>query len=281
MKLEVDKESILYDYLKDNVNESKNTIKGFLTKKMVNVNGKIITRYDYKVKSGDIITIGNNVIDAFKKEIKIIYEDEDIIVVDKPSGMLTIATLKEKEKTMYSILSNYVKKQNKNNKIFVVHRLDRDTSGLIIFAKNEKIKNKLQDNWNENTIRKYNAVVHGEINNSGSIKLKLKNSNSNMTYVSNDGELAITEYKRLDGNSKSSYIEINILTGKKNQIRVSFAHIGNPLYGDKKYGIKDNSKRLMLHASYIELKEYKDRKNVIFKSNIPRDFNFYKKEDNR
>ena len=279
MNIKVTKESLLYDYLKENINESKNTIKGFLTKKMVNVNGKIITRYDYKVKVGDVITIGNNVIDAFSKEIKIIYEDNDIVVVNKPSGLLTIASLKEKERTMYSILSSYVKKENKNNKIFVVHRLDKDTSGVIIFAKNEKIQNKLQSNWNDNSIRKYIAVTHGSINDKGVIKLKLKNSNTNQTYVSENGELAITEYKKIDGNDKYSLVDINILTGKKNQIRVSLSHIGYPILGDKKYGIKDDAKRLMLHASSIILKEYKDKKNIEFKANIPRDFNCYKKVD--
>ena len=158
MNLNVKYESILYDYLKDNVKESKNTIKGFLSKKMVSVNGKIITKYDYEVKVGDMITIGNNKIDAFNKELKIIYEDKDIIVVDKPSGLLTISTSKEKDKTLYSILSSFIKKENKNNKIFVVHRLDKDTSGVIIFAKNEKTKVYLQNNWNDNAIRKYIAI---------------------------------------------------------------------------------------------------------------------------
>ena len=281
MNLNVKYKALLYEYLKDNLKESKNTIKGFLTKKMVSVNGKIITKYDYEVKEGDSIIIGNNVIDAFNKEFKIIYEDKDIIVVDKPSGLLTISTSKEKEKTLYSILSNYVKKDNKNNKIFVVHRLDKDTSGVIIFAKNEKIKEYLQSNWNENAIRKYVAICHGNMKDKDVIKLKLKTSDSNMTYVSPNGELAITEYKKISGDNNKSYVEINILTGKKNQIRVSFSHIGNPIFGDKKYGIKDDAKRLMLHANSITLKEYNGKKNIEFNSKPSREFNYFKKGDNK
>ena len=275
--LNVKEESTLYEYLRANLKYSKNTIKGFLTKKMVTVNGKTITKYDYPLHKGDTIVIGNTFIEAYKKEIDIIYEDRDIVVVNKPSGLLTIATEKEKERTLYSIVSNYVKEEDRRNKIFIVHRLDKDTSGVVVFAKNEKIKNELQSNWNENVKRKYVAIVHGNTKDEDTIKLSLKESNSGNTYVANGGDLAITKYKKIASDDNYSYVDIEILTGKKNQIRVSFAHINCPLLGDKKYGVKDDARRLMLHAYKLELTNPINKKKMEFLADTPKEFKYYKK----
>ena len=275
----VKKESILYDYLRNNLNESKNTIKGFLVKKMVSVNGKIITKYDYKLRVGDKIEIGNKSISTnYNKDIDIIYEDSNLIVVNKPSGLLTIATEKEKEHTLYNLVSSYVKENNKNNKIFIVHRLDKDTSGVVVFAKNEKIKNDLQNNWNKIATRKYIAIVHGKTKDKGSIEVSIKESkDGSHSFIANGGDKAITKYELLASNDEYSYVDIDILTGKKNQIRVSFAHIGCPLYGDKKYGIKDDSKRLMLHAYKLDLINPIDNKKMTFVAKTPKEFNYMKK----
>ena len=137
MKFIVKENEKLLEFLYKNINKSKNSVKNMLINKMVKVNNKVITKYDFILNVNDCVEI----IKKINEDIEIIYEDNDLIVVNKPSGLLTISTSKESEKTLYRYVSNYVKSINKNNKIFIVHRLDKDTSGLVLFSKSEKIKN--------------------------------------------------------------------------------------------------------------------------------------------
>jgi len=191
-----------------------------------------------------------------KKKLEILYEDKYLIIINKPSNLLTISTEKEKERTLFHYVYEYLKKKNKNNKVFIVHRLDKDTSGLVLFAKTEDIKYKLQDNW-DNTKRYYYAIVNGIVTNEkDTIESYLKETKTLLVYSSNDtknGKLAITQYEKLLNNTKYSLLKINILTGRKNQIRVHLNDIGHSIVGDKKYGIKNNPiRRLCLHAYYLE-----------------------------
>ncbi len=278
MNLKVNKESLLYDYLRDNLNESKNTIKGFLSKRMVTVNDKVVTKYDYKLKVNDNIKIGNTRIVNSTNLISIIYEDDNIVAVNKPSGLLVIATLKEKEKTLYNMVSNYVKDKDRRNKIFIIHRLDKDTSGVVLFAKSEKVKNLFQEDWNNLVKRKYVVVVHGNTKKEENIVLGLKESKDGLnTYVDKNGDKAITRYSKISGNDLYSYIDVEIDTGKKNQIRVSLSHIGYPIVGDKKYGIKDNADRLMLHAKSLDFIDPITNKKMHIEANEPKIFDYYKK----
>ena len=183
------------------------------------------------------------------KDIKIIYEDKDIIVVDKPYNLLTISN--GKEISLYNLVSEYVKKNNKKNKIFIVHRLDKDTSGLVVFAKNIKTKKYLQDNWDK-VERRYLALVSGITKEGEILKNYLKENKNHYVYVSNIGALAITEYTKIKEINNNSLLDINIKTGKKNQIRVQLSNIGHPILGDKKYG-SNNYKRLCLHAYKLVL----------------------------
>ena len=237
----IKKEERLIDYLK----QFKN-YKTLLKNGSVLVNNKIVTKYDYVLKINDEVTINKY---NKSKDIKIIYEDNDIIVVDKPYNLLTISN--GKEISLYNLVSDYVKKNNKNNKIFIVHRLDKDTSGLIVFAKNTKIKNYLQNNWNK-VERRYKALVSGVTKESDILKNYLKENKNHYVYVSNNGVLAITEYKKIKEINNNSLLDINIKTGKKNQIRVQLSNIGHPILGDKKYGT-NNYKRLCLHAYKLVL----------------------------
>jgi RluA family pseudouridine synthase len=210
-----------------------------------------------------------------KDKIKIIYEDKYIIVVEKPAKLLTIATNNELEKTMFHKVINYEKQKNKNNKIFIVHRLDKDTSGLLIFAKDEKTKKILQDNWDK-TIRKYIAVVEGKVERKKDIiKNCLTEDKYFMTHVTDEknGKIAITEYQRIKVSKSYSLLDINIKTGRKNQIRVHMKEIGHPIIGDKKYKSKTNPlNRLGLHAYYLELKHPITKEIMKFESKIPCDF---------
>ena len=276
MKLIVSKESELYDYLRENLNESKNTIKGFLTKRMITVNNKVVTKYNHIVKKNDEIIIGNTKIENVANKIDIIYEDDHIIAVNKPSSILTIATEKEKDRTLYNYVSNYIKEDNRKNKIFIIHRLDKDTSGIVIFAKDEKTKSMFQDNWNDNVKRTYLAVVHGKTDKEKTLILNMSESKDRLnTFVSNKGDKTITSYKTIKSNDEYSYIEIDIKTGKKNQIRVALSYDNTPIVGDKKYGIKDDAKRMMLHASKLEFIYPVTKKKMVLESKPDKLFNYY------
>lgn len=188
------------------------------------------------------------------KKLKIIYEDRYLIIVNKPAGEFTISRNNRYDNNLYDEVKTYVKKQNPKNKIFIVHRLDKDTSGLALFAKNEKVKYDLQKNW-QNVERKYYAVVSGKLNEKNvTLKDLLYETKSLDVVVTNSkklGKLAITNFNVIENNNKYSLLDINIETGRRNQIRVQLANTGHPILGDKKYG-KVKYKRMMLEAYYLK-----------------------------
>ena len=277
----VEEEMILIDYLRKTFTKlSKNNIKSLLSKEMVTVNNSVQTRYDYIVKKGDKIVIRDTKIKVkrYQKDINIIYEDNDILVINKPAGLLTIATSKEKDFTLYHFASSYLKEKNKNNKIFIIHRLDKETSGIVIFAKNQKTKNLFQNSWNKNILyRGYYAVVEGTLaKKEGTIKSYLTENNEYMVYSTSqkEGKLAITEYKVIKENNKYSLLDINIKTGRKNQIRVHMKENGNVIVGDKKYGSNINPiNRMALHAYKLEFIDPRTNKKKTLKTNMPTIFN--------
>jgi RluA family pseudouridine synthase len=209
-----------------------------------------------------------------KKKLDILYEDKFIIIVNKPANLLTISTEKEKERTLYHYVYDYLKQKNKNNKVFIVHRLDKDTSGIVMFAKDEKTKFYLQDNW-EKFKRGYVAIVYGKTKDKGVLKNYLNETKTHLTYVVNDknGKLAITEYQKVLENKKYTMLSLNLKTGRKNQIRVQLSHIGNPIIGDKKYGIKkDPIRRMALHSNYLSFIHPKTSKEIVIDIDIPESF---------
>ena len=207
-----------------------------------------------------------------KDRLKILYEDKHIIVVLKPAGLLTIGTEKEKERTLYHEVREYLRR--KNQKEFIVHRLDKDTSGIVLFAKSEKAKMKLQDNWDK-VIRKYYAIVLGKNIKDGTIKVKLNETKTLKTYVdNNNGKLAITNYKVLKEKGGYTLLDIDLVTGRKNQIRVSLDYIGCPIIGDKKYGKAPNPlRRLCLHAYLIEFDHPITHEHIKLEDKLPAIFN--------
>ena len=188
------------------------------------------------------------------KKLKIIYEDKYLIIVNKPSGEFTISRDNHYDNNLYDEVKEYVKKQNPKNKIFIVHRLDKDTSGLVLFAKNEKVKYDLQSNW-QNVERKYYAVVIGKLNETNAtlkdLLYETKGLDVVVTNIKKIGKLAITNFDVIKNNNKYSLLDINIETGRRNQIRVQLANISHPILGDKKYG-KVKYKRMMLEAYYLK-----------------------------
>lgn len=209
------------------------------------------------------------------KGLKIIHEDRDILVVDKPAGLLTIASATERERTAYHILTDYVRKgyTKSPKRVFIVHRLDRDTSGIVIFAKDERAKNTLQNQWDE-TEKKYLAVVYGRFpEKSGTITSYLTENAAHVVYSTLNktiGKLSTTAYRVLKETQDLSLIEVDLVTGRKNQIRVHFAGEGLPIVGDEKYGREnDGHKRMALHAYSISFLHPWSGKRMILKTEMP------------
>jgi len=270
----VKEKAMLLEFLLKNINNSKNSIKTILKNGNIFVNDKTITRYDYILDIGDIVEVKSSY-DVNNSKIEILYEDEYLIIVNKESGLLTISTEREKDKTLYKYISSYVKNKNKNSKIFIVNRLDKDTSGIVVFAKSENIKNILQNNWNESVkLREYVAVVHGVTKEHDVIKSYLKENREFIVYSTNDksGKFAITEYNRLKYNNYYSLLKINLHTGRKNQIRVHMKDISHPIVGDRKYGVKDLKCRLMLHSSKLFFIHPISSKEIKISCNYPDSF---------
>lgn len=277
MKIIVKKDGELLDYLYNNIDMPKKRIKQYLTHGAIFVNNTKTTKYNYRILPGMTIMIDTDSKNKKTLPFDILFEDDHIIVVNKPSGLLTIATAKEKEKTLYHIVREYLVSKDKNARVFIVHRLDKDTSGVVVLAKDEKTKNKLQENWNEYvSLREYVAVVHGRLNKeSDRIVQKLKETKTNLVYVSrdNDGKEAITNYKVIKENDDYSMVSITLETGRKNQIRVAFNTLHHPIVGDKKYStIKDNESRLFLHANRLKMYYPEIRKDILFETSTPNEF---------
>lgn len=205
----------------------------------------------------------------------ILYEDKELLVINKPAGLLTIATEKEKIRTLYHEAREYVKKQNPKNKIFIVHRLDKDTSGVLVFAKNERLKKELQSSWNQIAfLREYLAVVEGKVTKKkGMLQFYLtEDKYQNVHSTSKEkGELAITNYEVLSSTKAYSLLRVTIATGRKNQIRVGFSEIDHPIVGDKKYGAKKNPMgRMGLHASKLGI--VIKGKTYLWTAKVPKEF---------
>lgn len=215
------------------------------------------------------------------KGLTILYEDRDIIVIDKSAGLLTVKAMYEKERTAHHILTNYIRKGSFKSKkqLFVVHRLDRDTSGVLIFAKSIEAKENLKLQW-KNVRKKYAAVVHGVLKEkNGTITSYLAENEDYEVFSVRDsrkGELAITRYQVIKEAKKFSLLEIELLTGKKNQIRVHFSEKGHPIVGDNKYGKKGEPKsRLALHSHHLTFRHPHSGKELTFEAELPGFFKSY------
>ena len=207
------------------------------------------------------------------KKLKIVYEDKNLIVVNKPPKLLTVSTKKEKEATLYHEVRLYLKRKNKNNKVFIVHRLDYDTSGLVLFAKSIEVKNYFQENWDK-VIRRYMGIVIGKTKDKDTLKNYLKETKTNLVYVVSDKNacLAITSYSKIKENNNYTLLDIDIKTGRKNQIRVQLNHAGFPILGDKKYNPKVKAPRMYLHAYYLEFINPKTKEKIKLELDIPNEF---------
>lgn len=260
--------------------KSRNNIKSLLSHRQVLVDGQVVTKYNHPVKAGQEVSINWALVRDEKpvRGLQILYEDADIIIIDKPAGLLSIASDKEKERTAYHQLTEYVRTKDPENRIFIVHRLDRETSGVMLFAKNEDIKHSLQDNWKEAVVdRAYIAVVEGQVEKKeGRIKSWLQETKTRLVYSSSspgEGQEAVTHYKVLEAGAGYSLLEIRLETGRKNQIRVHMKDIGHSIIGDKKYGAMTNPiGRLGLHAHILAFYHPVSGELIRFETEVPKKF---------
>lgn len=264
---------LLLDILNDGLSNSfkHGKIKSFLEHSQVSINGVVTTKYNYPVQKGDSVSVCITPSNNIKIPFEVIYEDNYLIAINKPSGLLSVATDSEKENTAFRILKECGKT------VFVVHRLDRDTSGVLLFAKSREVKEKLQKNWDSTLYREYIAVCEGVFKEkSGRAESYLKESKTHIVYsdkFGKNGKKAITNYEVIKTSKKYSWLRINIETGRKNQIRVAMKDLGHPIAGDKKYGALTNPfKRLGLHASVLKIIHPVTEKVVTFEAKIPRCF---------
>lgn len=259
---------------------SRSSVKSLLGHRQVTVNEKVVTQFDYMLKPADSVVINNTRgnVELVHPKLRIIFEDSDLIVVEKKEGLLTVTTGRESETTAFLILKNYVKKSSTRNKIYTVHRLDRETSGVILFAKHSDAQHILRDNWHEIvTKRVYVAVVEGKVEKESDrivswlteneISLKISSSRTD-----NGGKEAITNYRLIKSNDEFSLLEIELETGRKNQIRVHMESIGHPIVGDRKYGSTTTIGRLALHARVLEFYHPMTSEPLHFETPVPREF---------
>lgn len=277
---QVEQDDTLLNFLLNNVKESRSKIKATLQGRGIKVNGKTVTQFDYPVAAGTKIEVSktkrNN--DRLKSRyVKIVYEDQYLVVIEKNIGILSMAA-GHKSLNVKAVLDDYFKKTRQRCTAHVVHRLDRDTSGLMIYAKDMETEQILEHNWHDIVFdRRYVAVVSGEMeNDEGTIENWLKDNKAYVTYsspVDNGGKYAITHFRTLDRTTEHSLVEFKLETGRKNQIRVHSADMGHPVCGDIKYGNGDDPiHRLCLHAYMLCFYHPVTRQPMEFQTMIPAQF---------
>ncbi|MGH7914078.1 MAG: RluA family pseudouridine synthase [Candidatus Binataceae bacterium] len=256
---------------------SRKQAKDLLRFRAVTVQGKAMVRHDTELEAGDVVTIvaRKQVADAALERhgLRIVYMDDAVIVVEKPAGLLSMGSEREKEKTAYRMLNAHLKSlmRTSQQQVFIVHRLDRETSGLMMFARNESAQGALQRNW-KGVSKRYLAVVEGVPGDvQGTLKDRLIESKSLMVRrVEEGGDLAITHYRVLRAKGDKSLLELTLETGRRNQIRVQLAALGHPVVGDRKYGAKtDPARRLALHSFELKFRHPVSGAPMEFHSALP------------
>ena len=271
----------LLPFVTENLPEIKRTrLKQMLAHNQIAVNGTPVRQFNHPVQPGDTVSVNftREFQVFYNRRLKIVYEDDDLLVVNKGYGLLSMGNDKVKDGTAYSILKDYLKRKDPRNKIFIIHRLDRDTSGLMMFAKNEKAKEAMQHNWNNMVLnRKYVTVVEGHVEEPQGVVRSYLGETSQFEVFSTDdpsqGKLAVTRWTRLKEGSEYSLLEVELDTGRKNQIRVHMKDIGHPISGDRKYGAEASPiHRLALHARTLRFIQPVTRREMLFETPVPSSF---------
>ncbi len=291
----VPRSDTLMEFLLKKCNTSRNNVKSLLVRKQVLVNGSVVTQYDFPLAKDDEVKLARKPAKESpmqratkparpRVQLKIIYEDESFIAVDKPEGLLSVESDKDTE-CAYGYLLQAMKQSGKNARPYVLHRIDKETSGALVFSKDIKLHSMLRMHWNDLVqTREYFAIVEGILpEKTGTITSYLKENVNNLVYSTNDptGQKAITHFEVVKENERNGYslLKVRIDTGRKNQIRVHMQEKGFPIIGDDKYGkkgdgsfVKNPLQRLGLHASKIELIHPVTREVISFNAALPPSF---------
>lgn len=260
---------------------SGNRVNGLLHRGQVKLRGEVTTQFDAPVNEGDAVAINFTRPYTVLRHprLQLVYEDEYVVVVNKGYGLLSVSRGAAKpETTAYNIVKNYLKECDSRQKVFIVHRLDRDTSGLMMFAKTPEAKEAMQHNWNNMVLeRKYVAVVEGNVeNDEGVIRSYLGETSAHEVFSTQDpqqGKLAVTCYKVLARGQGRSLVEYSLDTGRKNQIRVHSRELGHPIVGDRRYGASQSPiGRLCLHARTLRFVHPQSRNDMNFQLPVPAKF---------
>lgn len=283
----VKEKSFLLDFLFEKYPHlSRNNVKNILSNHQVAVNGAPVSQYNLELVKEDVVIVSKTRISKKERHnLPIIYEDKDLIVIDKPAGLLSVASDNEKGRTAFRMVNDYMQQKDKHSRVFVVHRLDEDTSGVLVFAKNHRIQTALQTNWSEIVSKRgYYAVVEGNMDKKEDTFIDYLAENSlHLMYVTKDkknGKKCITQYSVIKSNKQYSLLDVHIFSGRKNQIRVQLGSRGHHVIGDDKYGEPSNPiKRLGLHAYELSFINPLTKKEHTFKSDIPTSFlDLFKKQ---
>ncbi len=260
--------------------KSRNNVKSLLARRLVAVDGVPLSRFDTPLSPGQqVALLPSSAPKADALPFPLLYEDEHLIVVNKPAKLLSVANAKEKVRTAYHMVTDYVKARRVDDRIFVLHRLDRDTSGVLMFARDAQTKELFQSKWNEMVTRRgYLAVVEGVPKpERDTIRSYLVETDTHLSFSGAPGKgakEAVTSYEIKKAGGGYALLDINIETGRKNQIRVHMKEKGCPVAGDKQYGARTNPiGRLCLHASELSFTHPATGEQVTFKAKMPRDFN--------
>jgi 23S rRNA pseudouridine1911/1915/1917 synthase len=246
----------------------------------VQVNGAVVRRGDALIQPSDRVDLGAPPPPPFPAALRKLHEDDDVLVIEKPAGLLTIATERERERTAYRMLTDYVAKQvvrGRPRRLFIVHRLDRETSGVLLFAKSGPAKGMLQEQFEARSAeRRYVAIVEGRVGTpEGTLRSRLKTDRSlriRSTPRRSEGKEAITHYRVLERRSNCTVLELSLTTGRRGQIRAQLAELGHPIVGDLAYGARtDSLRRVALHATSLTLATPAARR-VTFSSPVPPSF---------
>lgn len=272
-KFEVKKQSILLDFL-ISVGYAKNKAKSLLKYENVWVNGIVQKQFNHLLDPKDEVCITN--VRKVKAPFQILYEDKDFLVINKKAKLLTVSP-NSSEKNLCGLARQYLKAKQSHENLYVLHRLDKETSGIVVFCKNQELTKKLQENWNNLVLlRKYTALVEGILKEKeGTLVFYLQEQGQKNVVITdkNHGKKAITKYKVIKEIGDFSLVEIEIETGRKNQIRASFSYIGHPIVGDKKYYAKTNPiKRVGLIANEMKFLHPHTKKLYHLKLDIPKEF---------
>ncbi len=279
IELPVREECTLMDFLLKQMGITRNRAKDLLSGRAVNVDRKLTTHYDTPLHVGEVVRVSRHRQSTMllNQYVKIVYEDKDLVVIEKNEGILSMAS-SPKQYCVKTVLDAYFEKRHFKCTAHVVHRLDRETSGLMMYAKNVETARLLEDDWHRLVYdRRYVALVCGDMQQEGgTVQSWLKESKSFVTYSSptdNGGKLAITHFHRLRHSADLSLVEMKLETGRKNQIRVHMADMGYPIAGDRKYGNgRDPLHRLALHAYRLNFTHPVTGEDMQFETPIPKEF---------